>query len=304
MEVIVHPNILANISDDRKKLLFLIEQFLQIGSHKIAVDKNLLLFDSYTKIAHNDFKIAEFLKLLSYNSNNIVRINTEIYNINNSSLVNLASSSNSKIILSNDIADLSTHFDDLYRKDIRIISWNEIFGEIKNKYEVKSIRNGQGKFIEETGILNKELANYYAKYPNKLKSLSPRNFERLVSDIIKDMGFNTFLTPETRDGGKDIVAEYETPLSKIVCFIECKKYAETNKVGIDVLERFLYNVQIKDNVNLGVIVTTSKFSSEAKKIATNNEYLLKLVDIDKLTEWLNQYGTWSPGKNNLWLRNI
>jgi hypothetical protein len=37
--------------------------------------------------------------------------------------------------------------------------------------------------------VNKELKRYLAKHPQKLYDLSPRKFEELVADILKDFGF-------------------------------------------------------------------------------------------------------------------
>jgi DNA-binding transcriptional regulator/RsmH inhibitor MraZ len=47
---------------------------------------------------------------------------------------------------------------------------------------------------------------YFRKHPEKLYDISPRDFEKLVAEILRDMGFDVVLTKVTRDGGVDIYA--------------------------------------------------------------------------------------------------
>ena len=261
--------------------------------------------DSYAKLAEKDEVLATFLQLMSLSPNSFTSLSKKIDDDSPESILNLTASSNKKIVLAQDLTFFENYTDMLWEENIRVLTWNEIVGDISKVGKVLHVKTQNLNLLTEVNkVLNKELANYYSKNPNSLKSLSPRNFEKLVSEIIEDMGFTTVLTPETRDGGKDIIAEIDTPLSKFTCYIECKKYSEKNKIGIDILERFLYNIQIKDKVNQGFIVTTSTFSNDAKMLAKQNQFILQLADLDKVTEWLTNYGEWSPGTNNLWLRNI
>ena len=72
--------------------------------------------------------------------------------------------------------------------------------------------------------------------------LTPREFEEVVEEVFKRQGFQTRLTPQTRDGGKDIIATKSILGRPVMFLIECKRYNEMNKIGVDIV-RALYGVQ-------------------------------------------------------------
>ena len=136
--------------------------------------------------------------------------------------------------------------------------------------------------------VNKELMSYLAKHPHKLYDLSPRKFEELVAEILKDFGFDVTLTPSTRDGGKDILAYMRNQITSCLMFVECKKWKPEQRVGIEVVQR-MYAVQQVNNANKSMIVTTSFFSKPAIVESKRYEYMMDLKDYDDLTSWMKQY---------------
>ena len=136
--------------------------------------------------------------------------------------------------------------------------------------------------------LGSELKQYLARHPEKTRDLSSRQFEELIADILKDLGFTTELTRATRDGGRDIYAYVKNAVTSFLMFVECKKYSETNKVGIDVVQR-LYGAAKGGGAHKSMIVTTSFFTSpaqtERQKFATEME----LKDYNDLKAWLGRY---------------
>ncbi|MBE9502193.1 MAG: restriction endonuclease [Dehalococcoidia bacterium] len=137
--------------------------------------------------------------------------------------------------------------------------------------------------------VNEELIRYLASHPRLLYNLDPRQFEKLVMEIFRDKGFDTELTPRTRDGGKDIHAVCSTSLGCSLYVIECKRYESSRKVGVEAV-RALYGVVEKERVTKGIIVTTSSFTNDAIDFATPLKYRLSLRDYDVLTQWLAGYG--------------
>ena len=123
-----------------------------------------------------------------------------------------------------------------------------------------------------------------------------------MAELLRDMGYEVELTPETRDGGRDILAAFGLPHGEILTLVECKRFRPDRKVGIDILERFLWVMDRRDKASCGLIATTFYFSPEA--IATERDYQwrLRLRDFEGLKEWLGKYGSWT--RNNrmgLWL---
>lgn len=108
--------------------------------------------------------------------------------------------------------------------------------------------------------------------------LTPREFEEVVEEVFKRQGFQTHLIPQTRDGGKDIIAT-KSILGRLVMFsIECKRYNEMNKIGVDIV-RALYGVQTAEMANKAIIVMSSYFT---QRFAEQQKTLIDLFDIDDL----------------------
>lgn len=133
-----------------------------------------------------------------------------------------------------------------------------------------------------------EIKRYLAKHPEKLYNLTPRRFEELIAAILKDLGFDTELTPATRDGGRDIYAYVRNTVTSFLMFVECKKWASHSKVGIDVVQR-VHGAAKAGGAHKAMIVTTSFFTLPAQKERGRIEKELDLADFDKLKVWLTRY---------------
>jgi len=126
-----------------------------------------------------------------------------------------------------------------------------------------------------------------------LRELTPRKFEEVVAEVFRKKGFTVELTKRTRDGGKDIIAIHTDSLGiSNKYFIECKCYSEESKVGVDVV-RSLYGIRnTKDGPNKAIIVTTSTFTSDARKFVekeASSSWDLSLVDRNQLIQWVDDY---------------
>jgi len=144
----------------------------------------------------------------------------------------------------------------------------------------------------ELVIVNDELMKWLAKHPEHMRELSPRKFEEVIAEIMKDFGFVVELTPCTRDGGRDVIAVIKTVFGKFLVIIECKRWLPPNKVGLAVVERFLHVLLAKEKATFGIIAATTSFTMGAKKSAQEYLYQLKLADFDQIKEMAKNYGTW------------
>lgn len=102
-----------------------------------------------------------------------------------------------------------------------------------------------------------------------------------MEEVFKRQGFETCLTPQTRDGGRDIIATKSILGRPVMFLIECKRYDEKNKIGVDIV-RALYGVQTAERANKSIIVTSSYFSEDAQKFANQQNTLIDLFNIDDL----------------------
>lgn len=108
------------------------------------------------------------------------------------------------------------------------------------------------------------LIRVLCKSPQDMYLLEARQFEELVAELWARMGYEVELTPETRDGGRDIVA-WKSNEIKTQVLIECKRYAPGRPVGISVAQRMLGAIAQYD-ASQGVIATTSTFTRDAIKV--------------------------------------
>ena len=122
-----------------------------------------------------------------------------------------------------------------------------------------------------------------------MREMNPRKFEILIAEILKDKGYEITLTPSSRDGGKDIVAVYNSPFGHQMFIVECKRYNEQNKVGAEIV-RGLYGVQMAGNYNQGIIATTSTFTQGAIDFVKPLKFQLELKDFEDIKEWIKNYG--------------
>jgi len=134
--------------------------------------------------------------------------------------------------------------------------------------------------------------------PYLLRELSPREFEEVVAEVFRAKGFVVDLTKRTRDGGKDIVAVHTDRLGiQSKYFIECKHYAEDNKVGVDIVRALHGVLNTKDGPNKTILATTSTFTSGAKRFVENeaaSKWDMTLADYDEIVKWISDYEDSSP----------
>jgi restriction endonuclease Mrr len=133
--------------------------------------------------------------------------------------------------------------------------------------------------------VSKELIELLARSPELLYQVNPRQFEELVAEVLAHKGVEVSLTPATRDGGRDIVANVCTPLGAFLCYIECKRYAPDRPVGVRPV-RELFGIVSHGNVTRGMLVTTSGFTKPAREFAADVPHRLSLRAFDDIVAWL------------------
>jgi len=135
--------------------------------------------------------------------------------------------------------------------------------------------------------IENETLSYFAKNPHQMHAmLTPRRFEELVAAIFRNNGFTVQLTPQTRDGGVDIIAvEHSVLTGDTIHLIECKRYGKSQRVGVGVVQRLLGAVTQK-RATKGIVVATSYFTSDAKNAAEEARHIMTLSDYDVLVAWL------------------
>ena len=113
-----------------------------------------------------------------------------------------------------------------------------------------------------------------------INKLDGYQFEILICDFFKHIGFDIEHTSLSGDGGIDVIAHNDQPIFCGKYIIQCKNWA--NPVGQPAL-RDLYGVVNAENANKGILITTSSFTSQAITFADGkNLELIDGVNLNKL----------------------
>lgn len=127
-----------------------------------------------------------------------------------------------------------------------------------------------------------------------IRAKNPYEFQDLVATLLKAMGYYIAeVAKKGKDGGIDIIA-YKDPLGveapRII--VQVKHYTDDNKVSAPAVQQ-LAGV-LKRSTDIGIFVTSSSFTSEAKREAHNNTKHIQLIDFTKFVElWETYYANLS-----------
>jgi len=135
---------------------------------------------------------------------------------------------------------------------------------------------------------NDALIEKLKREPTGLYKISPRQFEEVIADLLTNMGMEVELTPETRDGGKDILAYMNTELGRFLTLVEVKQHNKSRPVGVS-LVRSLFGTLVDHQATSGMLVTTSRFAKPAKQFQERHKYQLTLKEYEDVITWLLQY---------------
>lgn len=136
--------------------------------------------------------------------------------------------------------------------------------------------------------INDAVLKYLSENPKCFYELSGSDFEEVMAEIYRRLGYNVEKTKKTRDGGKDIIIRKPEILGDFVYYVECKRNAENRKIGVGIVKN-LHSTVTTDNVNGGIIVTTSYFTKDAQDFIRNNNLgcKIKMQDFTQIKKFLS-----------------
>lgn len=134
-----------------------------------------------------------------------------------------------------------------------------------------------------------------------LASRSPYQFQDLVAALLRAMGFFTpFVAPKGKDGGVDVLA-FHDPLGTSNPRVKVQvKHYPTGIVGVDVV-RQLVGLLNRDG-DVGVVVTSGLFTSEAQRAARESHRSIRLIDGDEFISLWEAYYSKMPEDDKALLR--
>lgn len=157
---------------------------------------------------------------------------------------------------------------------------NSIPNDSKIKVEISS---PQDLIDEGFNRIEKEVKSELLQ---KLKSIDPYFFEKVVLRLLKKMGYGEFIeTSKSNDGGIDgIINEDKLGLDKI--YIQAKRFNE-GKVREKDIRNFIG--AMSGDTNKGVFVTTSEFDEKALEKARSAHHKIICIDGQKLVTLMHEF---------------
>jgi restriction system protein len=128
---------------------------------------------------------------------------------------------------------------------------------------------------------------------DRVKKVTPRFFERLVVDLLVNMGYGGSRRDagaaigQSGDGGIDGIIK-EDKLGLDAVFIQAKRWENT--VGRPIVQAFAGSLE-GQRARKGVFITTSTFSQEARDYVNRIEKKIVLIDGEQLAQYMMDYCT-------------
>jgi hypothetical protein len=129
--------------------------------------------------------------------------------------------------------------------------------------------------------------------PQRMQTMDAWDFENVVAELLRRLGYEVELTRKSKDGGVDIYASREELGIRVCYYVQCKRYKPPNKVGEPAV-RELYGIVCARPATGGIMVTSSFFTGGAKKFQRLVETRLGLQDYDGVKRWI-QDTSYVPG---------
>ena len=128
---------------------------------------------------------------------------------------------------------------------------------------------------------------------------NPYEFQDLVAALLRAMGYYTpFVSPKGKDGGIDIIA-YQDPLGIKTPRLKVQvKHYPQNPIAAEAIRSLKGLVNSGEEV--GLFVTSGRFSNEAERFAREANVHIKLIDGEELISlWQQFYGEMNDDDKNL-----
>ncbi|MBS0657902.1 MAG: restriction endonuclease [Verrucomicrobia bacterium] len=129
---------------------------------------------------------------------------------------------------------------------------------------------------------------------DKVRSMNPYHFEKLVLDVLVAMGYGGSIreaaevTKKSGDEGIDGLIKQDR-LGLDVIYVQAKRYAEDQVIGREKIQSFV-GALAGQQAQKGVFIASCRFSQGARDYARNIPQKVILIDGDRLAELMIEHG--------------
>lgn len=155
-------------------------------------------------------------------------------------------------------------------------------------FEFESFTPVQLRLLDAVEAINRDLLYQLRRTPRDLDNLSPRAFEELIADLLREMGYAVELTRASKDGGVDIFARLATSSGSFLAVIDCKRYRIDRRIGVDKV-RALAGLVWQECAEHAAFVATTYATGPARKwLAEHGRGQCAVHDRDRVLEWIER----------------
>src|SRR5215472_13162254 len=105
--------------------------------------------------------------------------------------------------------------------------------------------------------------SYFAQNPESMGALCPRAWEEFLASVFTERGYETILGPGRADGGVDLRLTQNTVYGDQVTVVQAK--SKKRPIELELVAA-LSGVMIDQNLERGIMVTTSRYLSQRSKV--------------------------------------
>lgn len=153
-------------------------------------------------------------------------------------------------------------------------------------------------FVTETFEVIGGITRYLARHPAKLSELTPREFDALLMDALRDFGFESHLSGVRREGGRDIYGFVRNAVTSFLLFVERRRWASERPVAIEIVQRIEAAPKAGD-ARKRIALTTEFFRTPTRDRHDRVSIDLEAKDYAEFKTWLERWAAagWLQGAN-------
>ena len=135
--------------------------------------------------------------------------------------------------------------------------------------------------------LYQELFQHFCEKPEHFLKLDWWDFQVLVYEALRGLGFRAELGPVSGDGGIDIKMFQRDPLGDVLTAVQVKRYRPDRKIKLEAVQA-LHGAKVAENMQNSMFVTTSDYFPSSKKFAARKNVSMQLYASSDVREWCQQ----------------
>ena len=131
---------------------------------------------------------------------------------------------------------------------------------------------------------------FFAHQPEKLLNLTPEQFQFLIANRLDDMGLEVNIVGDVyrKDGGIDIIAIPRRGFPFLLA-VQAKHHLTLRKTAVTDVRDLNGVINSANSLfQMGMIVTNTSFTADAKWFADNNSRFIRLRDSQDLCRWMKK----------------